>query len=50
VISLASGVASARPAQRITFLLRSLHARSSAPYVTDLADRAAGITPATWRE
>ncbi|MGH3395788.1 MAG: hypothetical protein ACRDPO_13970 [Streptosporangiaceae bacterium] len=50
VISLANGVASARPAQRITFLLRTLHARSSAPYVTDLADRAAGITPATWRE
>ena len=50
VISLANGVASVRPAQRVVFLLRSLRARSSAPYVTELADRAAGITPATWRE
>jgi len=50
VISLANGVASVRPAQRIAFLLRGLQARSSAPYVTALADRAAAITPATWRE
>jgi hypothetical protein len=49
-ISLANGVASVRPAQRVAFLLRSLRARSSAPYVTELADRAAGITPGTWRE
>lgn len=50
VISLANGIASVRPAQRVAFLLRSLRARSSAPYVTELADRAAGITPATWHE
>ncbi len=50
VISLANGVASVRPAQRVAFLLRSLRARSSAPYVSELADRAAGITPATWHE
>ena len=49
VISLANGVASVRPAQRVAFLLRGLRARSSAPYVTELADHAAGITPATWR-
>jgi hypothetical protein len=42
VISLANGVASVRPAQRVAVLLRSLRARSSAPYVTELADRAAG--------
>ncbi len=48
VISLANGVASVRPAQRVAFLLRGLRARSSAPYVTELADRAAQITPATW--
>jgi hypothetical protein len=50
VIDLANGVASVRPVQRVAFLLRSLGARSSAPYVTELADRAAWITPATWRE
>ena len=50
VISLANGVASVRPAQRIAYLMRSLHARSSAPYVTELADRAAAITPTTWHE
>ena len=50
MISLANGVASVRPAQRVAFLLRSLRARSSAPYVTELADRAAQITPATWHE
>ena len=50
VISLANGIASVRPAQRVAFLLRSLRARSSALYVTELADRAAGITPATWHE
>jgi tetratricopeptide (TPR) repeat protein len=50
VISLANGVASVRPGQRVAFLLRRLRDRSSAPYVTELADRAAGIIPATWRE
>jgi hypothetical protein len=50
VISLADGVGSVRPAQRVAFLLRSLRARSSASYVTELADRAAGFTPTTRRE
>lgn len=50
VISLANGVASVRPAQRVAVLIRRLNGRSSAPYVTELLDRAAGITPATWRE
>lgn len=50
VITLANGVASVRPGQRIAVLLRSMRDRSRAPYVTELADRAAALTPATWRE